>query len=148
MGAKRMSEEEKNLIEQSLDAGYKLAEIAELTGRSYQTIKVYARKIRAAKAEKLPDLQAEAEEESKKVPDTYVWDHRDNPDNRLRVEIKKLIRITGSNTGYRYKADDGILVIHNDSGQEFSIELKMLDKWLDELDDIVAEAKKAKYWLE
>lgn len=148
MGAKMLTNEEKTLIKESIEAGYKLKEIVELTGRSYQTIKVYARKIKAEKAEKLPDLPAEAEEESKKVPDTHVWDHRDNPNNALHVEIKKLIRISGSNTGYRYSADDGTLIIHNDLGQEFSIKLRMLDKWLDELDDIVAEAKKAKYWLE
>ena len=147
MGAKHITGEEQKLIKESMKAGYTLKEIAELTGRSYQTIKVYARKFKKEECE-MANVTNEPENDQKKDPETYVWDHRDDPFHKLHIEIKKHIRITGNETEFRYTVDDEILVIHNNRGEEMHIEMKIFDDFLDELVDISAEARRAKNWVE
>lgn len=140
MGAKRMTIEEQQQIREGIEAGYSLREIAELVGRSYGTVKIYARKFRNSEASDDAIVTVEPIEDEPKEPEKYISDFKDDPRWNIggSISIKRIAKIEGKKTGYRYliSDDNPTLVIRNDAGQEFTVERELLGKFMDELNDI------------
>lgn len=140
MGAKHVSIEEEKQIREGIEAGYSLREIAELVGRSYGTIKCYAKKIRNSEASDDAIVTVEPIEDKPKEPEKYISDFKDDPRWNIggSISIKRIAKIEGKKTGYRYliSDDNPTLVIRNDAGQEFTVERELLGKFMDELNDI------------
>ena len=147
MGAKHLTDDERKFIEDATREGYSIKQIADLTGRNMSTISDVRRKMKLINKVNAPEVvvPAPVEETFKIEPEKMIQDVQNDPRWKLgnSISVKRSIKIDGKKTGYRYSVndDDSRLVIHNDSGNEFVIDAKNLENFIDELIDISAESK-------
>lgn len=147
MGAKRLTDDERKFIEDATREGYSIKQIEDLTGRSHYTIMIIRRNMKMKNKTDKPEVEVPTpiEETFKIEPEKMIQDVQDDPRWKLgnSISVKRSIKIDGRKTGYRYSVndDDSRLVIHNDSGNEFVIDAKNLENFIDELIDISAESK-------
>lgn len=145
--AKRLSDDERKVIEDCTREGYSIKQICDLTGRSHFTISDVRKSMKSSDKTNNTEIAipAPVEETFKIEPEKRIQDVQDDPRWKLggNINIKRLIRIDGKKTGMRYSVsdDDPKLVIHNDVGNEFTIDVKSLEDFIDELIDISAESK-------
>lgn len=141
--------EEKETIRSYIRGGKSVKEIMQLTGRSHQPI-YNIRNSMTEEIEEIPEVKAETPVEvvSTEKPEPVqkmVSDCRDDPRWQLNIDIRRIIKIEGKKTGYRYSVSDGPdkdLHIINDLGQEFTMEMRTIEKFIDELIDISIEVNK------
>lgn len=143
MGAKRISELERNTIENYIKSGMSRVEISKITGRSIAAIRnikydMYGKK--GAKKVEVPAPQIE-EVVTTSEPEDTVRNHRDDPRFASNISIEMVAKIAGQKTGYSYRADFGkkVLTITTATGKQLELEFEVVEKFLDEMIDVSVE---------
>ena len=145
--AKHLSDDERKVIEDCTREGYSIKQICDLTGRSHYSISAIRKLMKSSDKTDNTEIAVPApvEETFKIEPEKRIQDVQDDPRWKLgcNISVKRSIRIDGKKTGWRYSIndDDAKLVVHNDAGNEFVIDAKSLEDFIDELIDISAESK-------
>lgn len=148
-----ITEAEKKDMFEMFDAGMKIKDIIELSGRSHSTIHRFKKEWKeernkedSAVVQNKPDI---TEEKNEEVLSDYAKAYYDNNPAVVRssFSIKRSIQIRSKKTDILYEMDDvedkKILTITLVDGTSFDIELGLFEKFVDEGIDVVLEVKKS-----
>ena len=145
--ALRMTAEEKENIKTMIRSGMTKAQISELTGRSDPTIQSVRNEL---KREEFFDDFHVGGMISKGVP-CPVIDKKNETEEKPKKEsslvlTRKVIRFSGIHTNFEYivgsNADE--LIVRDDKGNEFRIDMKMLEGFATELLDVISQTDEIK----
>lgn len=142
-GYTKVTSEEEQTIRNYLKSGMSFSKIRELTGRTNPTIRRIKKSMlneNESTTDNVVELPTVEVDEAPEPTDT-VRDHRDDPRFASHVSVQVVARIVGNNTGYSYRADfdKRVLEIINNEGVRFSIEFKMIGKFVNEIIDVELE---------
>lgn len=145
MGARHLTIEERQKIFECFDAGMSLNQTSEAVGRGHSTVACVKRDWKAKKElDKLNEAIVEpAVEEPTKANSDYAKAYLSGDPRwgNSSLEVKKLIKIESSKTGFTYKrvAGSESISITNDNGQSIEVSMKFFEAFTDEVVDVYIE---------
>lgn len=146
MPGKRMTTEERQKIFECFDAGMSIRQTSEAVGRCRQTIEYTRRDWKTKKElDKLKEAIVEpAVEEPTKENSDYAKAYLSGDPRwgNSTLEVKKLIKIESSKTGFTYKrvaGSESITIVMLDNGQSIDVPMKVFEAFTDEVVDVYIE---------